>query len=184
MDALSDEMMVERLKESFDPKLFATLTERYKKKIVQRCQSMVKDEDAAQDLTQEVFIKVFLKLDSYRQESKFSVWLDAIVHNTCLDYLRKSKKNYHEKITEKLADSVEDLSEGETELSQELSLQILEELLVQIPPEDKMILLLKYHEKIPIKGIQTALNLGESAVKMRLKRARERVNKLYQKLKP
>lgn len=61
-----------------------------------------------------------------------------------------------------------------------LSEQILEALLEPITLEEKMILLLKYKEKHSLKDIQQTLNLSESAIQMRLKRAREKVNRLYQ----
>lgn len=185
MKAISDEVIIQQLAQEFNAKLFATLVNRYRDKVVSRCKTLVKDEDLAQDLTQEVFVKVFLRLGSFKSEAKFSTWLDTIATNTCLDHLRKdkSKKTFHEKITDKLSDSVSDLTELEEDIPEELSIQILEELLSQLPPEDKMILLLKYDEKTPIKEIQTILNLSESAVKMRLKRARERITKLHKKLK-
>lgn len=74
-----------------------------------------------------------------------------------------------------MADLIEDVDE----VPQEVSLQILDQLLDTISPEEKLLLLLKYKEKHSIKDIQTSLNLSESAVKMRLKRAKEKINALY-----
>lgn len=183
MTFYSDEDIALKLKAEFDPVLFAELTERHSRKILRKTREYVKDEDVAKDLSQEILIKLFLKINSYKGENKFSAWLSAIIHNASMDYLRKSRQRFFADITEELADSVEDISELDEEIPMELSMEILQHLLEQIPPEDKMILLLKYNEKSSIKDIQTALGISESAVKMRLKRAREKVTKLHEKLK-
>ncbi|UXX77678.1 RNA polymerase sigma factor [Reichenbachiella carrageenanivorans] len=181
---ISDEALISILQTEGNLTYFSLLTERHEQTILKKCKSYVKDDDTAEDLCQEILIKVFLKLKDFRGEARFSTWLFAIVHNTCMDYLRKNKKSQVLKvITEKMADEVAEMIEGVDEIPEALSIQILEELLELISPEEKMLLLLKYKEKHPIKDIQQSLGLSESAVKMRLKRARTHVNELYQKLK-
>lgn len=181
---ISDEELITTLQIEGNMTYFSMLTDRHEKRILAKCKSYVKDDDTAEDLCQEILIKVFLKLKDFRGEARFSTWLFAIVHNTCMDYLRKNKKSQILKvITEKMADEVAELIEGVDEISEELSVQILEQLLEVISPEEKMLLLLKYKEKHSIKDIQESLGLSESAVKMRLKRARTHINDLYQKLK-
>lgn len=181
---ISDEELIAILRTEGNLAYFSLLTERHEKRILAKCKTYVKNEDTAEDLCQEILIKVFLKLKDFRGEARFSTWLFAIVHNTCMDYLRKNKKSQILKvITEKMADEVAEMIDGVDEIPEELSEQILEELLEIISPEEKMLLLLKYKEKHSIKDIQESLGLSESAVKMRLKRARTHVNELYQKLK-
>lgn len=181
---ISDEALISILQTEGNLAYFSLLTERHEHTILKKCKSYVKDDDTAEDLCQEILIKVFLKLKNFRGEARFSTWLFAIIHNTCMDYLRKNKKSQVLKvITEKMADEVAEMIEGVDEIPEALSVQILEELLELISPEEKMLLLLKYKEKHPIKDIQQSLGLSESAVKMRLKRARTHVNELYQKLK-
>ena len=85
----------------------------------------------------------------------------------------------HEEITSELSDEISDLLENSGEISVELSEDLLNSLLDQITPEGKLILLLKYKEKKSIKEIQTALDISESTVKMRLKRAKDKINRLY-----
>jgi RNA polymerase sigma-70 factor (ECF subfamily) len=114
----------------------------------------VKDKDAAEDLTQEVLIKLFLKMKSYQSQAKFSTWLFAVIHNTSVDFLRKNKRNVRKVLIEKLLDQLADLVEDEKEIPEEISVQILDDLLEQLTPEDKMLLLMKYKERHPIKEIQ------------------------------
>lgn len=181
IEKLSDEGLAIQLKETGDQRFFAELAKRHEKKILKKCKSYVKQEEASEDLMQEILIKVFLRIKDFRNEAKFSTWLFTIIHSTCIDYLRKHKKNVHSVITEKLSEEVGDIIESEEEISEALSEKVLLELLEQMTPEEKMLLLLKYKEKHQIRDIQKTLNLSESAVKMRLKRAKEKINKLYYK---
>jgi RNA polymerase sigma-70 factor (ECF subfamily) len=177
--ALSDEEIVLRLQTEFEPKYFQILVERYRSMIKNKCLTYVKNREIAEDLCQDILIKLYLKLNSFRRGSKFTTWLFPIIHNHCLDYLKRSRKELHHEITEKLCDEVGDLIEHEDELSKEISEELLSNLLEQITPEGKFILLLKYKEQKSVKEIQTALNISESTVKMRLKRAKDKINLLY-----
>lgn len=176
---LSDEALIKLLQEG-NSRYFATLTNRYTPYIQQRCRAYVRDEEQAADLSQEILIKVFLQLPKFRGEAKFSTWLYTIIHHACVDFLRREKHNPHEAITEKLADEIGELLEIDEEPDEEITMEVLEALLEELTPEDKLILLLKYREKHALRDIQATLGLQESAVKMRIKRARERLHKLYQ----
>lgn len=180
---ISDEELVHILQGDGNLAYFSLLSQRHEERILKKCKSYVKDQDTAEDLCQEILIKIFLNLKSFREEAKFTTWLFAIIHNTCMDHLRKDKKrSAHKVITEKMSDEVADMIDGVDEIPEELSIQILDHLLEVISPEEKMLLLLKYKEKHSIKDIQESLGLSESAVKMRLKRARTHVTDLYKKL--
>src|SRR5438045_7261841 len=69
---------------------FEELVRRYQRPIAAYVYRMVGDYDAALDLTQEVFIKVYNSLTRYRSEFKFSTWIYKIAHNAAIDYLRRS----------------------------------------------------------------------------------------------
>src|SRR3712207_3114160 len=69
---------------------FAELVRRYQRPIAAYVYRMVGDYDAALDLTQEVFIKVYGSLARYRPEFKFSTWIYRIAHNAAIDPLRRA----------------------------------------------------------------------------------------------
>src|SRR5512132_3784022 len=69
---------------------FEELARRYQRPIAAYVYRMVGDYDAALDLTQEVFIKVYNSLSRYRPEFKFSTWIYKIAHNSAVDYLRRN----------------------------------------------------------------------------------------------
>src|SRR5213596_4049234 len=68
---------------------FEELVRRYQRPISAYVYRMVGDYDAALDLTQEVFIKVYNSLSRYRSEFKFSTWIYKIAHNAAIDHLRR-----------------------------------------------------------------------------------------------
>ncbi|MCB0505332.1 MAG: RNA polymerase sigma factor [Cyclobacteriaceae bacterium] len=175
---LNNDELITLLQEG-NHRYFSEFTNRYEKYIFQKCKSYVKNKDSAEDLCQEVLIKVFLQLPGFRHEARFSTWLFIIIHNTCVDFLRKNKKKVHVVLTEKLADEVSSIVDYDEELPEEKTIEILESLLEELSHEEKLILLLKYKEKHPIRDIQISMGLSESAVKMRLLRAKEKLNKMY-----
>lgn len=156
------------------------LYSRYADKVYRKCYSFVKDEAAAEDLAHDVFIKVLLNLNSFSGRSKFSSWLYSVTYNFCIDYLRRKQRHHIESIDNDSStpinladiDTVEDLSHIKSDR--------LKLLLEKVKTEEKMILLMKYADSMSIKEIQEALNLSESAVKMRIKRAKEKVLDLYE----
>ncbi|MFT6214886.1 MAG: RNA polymerase sigma-70 factor (ECF subfamily) [Roseivirga sp.] len=179
-EKLSDEEVIALLKEGGHDRYFSVITLRYENYIIKKCKSYVKDEDVAEDLCQEILIKLFMQLKNFRREAKFKTWLYSIIHNTCVDYLRKEKNKSHKVISEKLQEEMADLVDEDV-VNQEILEVALIQLLEEITPEEKLILLLKYKEKNSIKEIEATLGISASAVKMRLSRAKEKINKLYSK---
>ena len=177
---LTDEALVELLQQDGNARFFPLLVTRYEKEIFKRCTTYIKEKETAEDLTQEILIKVYLQLPRFRKQAKFSTWLYAIIHNTCIDHLRKNA-NRNKIIIRQLADLTEDIPDLDEQVSVEITTQVLNQLLDQITPEDRLILLLKYQEKQSIKDIHSSLGISESAVKMRLKRAKEKVFRLINK---
>jgi RNA polymerase sigma-70 factor (ECF subfamily) len=142
---------------------------------------MVKDVDLAQDLTHDILIKAFLKLNTFQGRSSFSTWLYQVSYTHCIDYLRKSKRMKSEELDEEHFDSGDDDPNQdqihEKELL-ELRISRLWEILEEIQPEEKMFLLMKYQDNTSIRDMAEQFEMSESAVKMRLKRIRDKVRAL------
>ena len=166
------------LRDNYDPAVFNELLRRYNNRIKKQCQLLVKNEDTAEDLTQEILIKLFMKIKSFKAESEFSTWVFSITHHTCIDFLRKNKKVLYQKFTSELAESLgEEVIENGEEIV-DFSLEKFEMLLNDLDEETRSILILKYKQNLSLRDIQEQMKLGESAIKMRLKRAREKMRKL------
>ena len=176
-DKLPDKEIIRKIKHEHDTNLFGVLYSRYSTKVYEKCFSLLKDSNLAQEFVQDIFCKVFEKLSEFRGDSNFSTWLYAITYNQCIEYLRvKKKMNYPDWNSQhEVPDVIDEINEKE--LNSETVMKILE----QIHPEEKALLTMHYIDNLPISYIQTALKISESATKMRLKRARDRVAFLYSK---
>lgn len=180
---LSDEELVKQIVADNDPMLFGKLYDRYAKMVYNKCYGFAKSEDEVEDLTQDVFLQLFIKLRTFKGKSKFSTWLYSFTYNFCANYVNRNKQlkirdksvqveNSEHKLTEEVPD----------ESLYEMKADKLKKALEHISPEEKSILLLKYQDGASIKELVGLMDIGESAVKMRLKRAKERLLEIYNTL--
>jgi len=183
INKLSDEELVEAIVNTNNTLLFETLYDRYAGLVYNKCYGFAKDGDEAKDLTQDVFLKLFVKLASFKGKSKFSTWLYAFTYNHCVNYVTRNTAKKFEKRSVDYKD-IENLSDDYDEDDPSFLNMKVEKLKVAlelISPEEKMILLLKYQDYLSIKEIESALGIGESAVKMRIKRAKDKLITVYNK---
>ncbi|MBL0044522.1 MAG: RNA polymerase sigma factor [Flavobacteriales bacterium] len=181
--SLTDEELVSVLQKEMDAERFAVLYDRYSPKVFQKCIGMTRDRDLAKDLTHDIFVKVFLNLSKFDHRSKFGTWVYSITYNYCLDTIRKSRRLREEEIDERTEEGVPMDESSEAQLLG-LRAERLDHVLKEIEATDRAILLMKYEDELSVVDMQDALGLGESAVKMRLLRARERAMAKYAELYP
>ncbi|WBX77263.1 sigma-70 family RNA polymerase sigma factor [Tenacibaculum ovolyticum] len=181
---LSDEELVSKIVEKNDTHLFAVLYDRYAGVVYNKCYGFSKNKEEAQDLTHDVFILLFGKLRTFKGRSKFSTWLYSFTYNFCVNYVQRNKEKRKEKVTVVTDQIKENSNEDEIDDATlfELKSDKLAKALEIIAASEKMILLMKYQDDMSIKDISITLDLGESAVKMRLKRAKGKVIKAYNEL--
>lgn len=183
ISSLSDNDLVQKIVKTNDPHLFAVLYDRYAGKVYNKCLGFASSAEEAQDLTHDIFIKLYVKLRTFKGTAKFSTWMYSFTYNFCVNYVTRNNYKKNEKNFEgEVSDSEEDDDNTEEALF-ELKTEKLKKALDIIDPNDKMILLLKYQDDFSIKEIQDVLEINESAVKMRLKRARSKVISAYNNLK-
>lgn len=178
---LSDEDLVQAIVSSNDALLFEVLYDRYSHVVYNKCYGFSKGQQEAEDLTQDVFLKLFVKLRSFKGNSKFSTWLYAFTYNHCVNYVTRSTAKKIEKKSvdsETIEHTLYDPSTDDKDISQ-LRVDKLKVALEKISPDEKMILLLKYQDSMSINELKDILDIGESAVKMRLKRAKEKLINVY-----
>ncbi len=177
---LADEDLVQFIVESGNELLFGLIYDRYANRIFNKCYGFAKSVDEAEDLTQDVFLMIFVKLGSFKGKSRFSSWVYSLTYNFCVNYVSRNKER---KISDKSDqfDRMDHTFKAEVEDSRLLELRSdkLKKALEEIDPEDRSILLLKYQDDVSIKELCTLLDIGESAAKMRLKRAKARVLETY-----
>lgn len=136
---------------------------------------MTKDSDQAHDFTQDIFMRAFSRLDRFEQRSTFSTWLYSISYNYCIDQLQLAKR----RPTVALLDNTDyGLTDAEDTVRYESRMQYLSGVLDTLPPEEVQLLRLKYEDGLDIVTIARQFNLSQSAVKMRLKRSRDKIRLL------
>ncbi len=180
---ISDEELVQKIVDKKDSMMFGVLYDRYSKMVYNKCYGFSKSQKEAEDLTQDIFLMLFVKLGSFKGKSKFSTWLYSFTYNFCVNYVNRDKGR---KISDK-ANNIEDIDyklsvEVTDESLLDLQVEKLKRALELILPEEKTLLLLKYQDGVSIKELESILEIGSSAVKMRLKRAKARVIETYNAL--
>ncbi|MBD2701328.1 RNA polymerase sigma factor [Spirosoma sp. BT702] len=161
----------------FDTSNFEELYRKYVKKVYQKCLSMTKSVATAQDCTQEIFLKVFANRRQFKNNSHPSTWLYAITQNHCLDLNRIEKRLP----TSPLPDSFDaDAGADDYEAASEQS-KLLAKAMRKLSAEDEALMRLKYEQNYSIQQLSQQFGLSESAIKMRLKRSRDKVKELLNK---
>ncbi|GAB4018841.1 RNA polymerase sigma factor [Spirosoma sp. KCTC 42546] len=158
---------------------FESLYNQYVNKVYRTCLSMTKDAEMAQDYTQDIFIKAFEKFDSFQNRSSFSTWLYSIAYNYCADQLRLAKRLPTTTWQpDDMAHDKPDLPEAQLH---EETLQLVRQAMETLSVEERALLRLKYEDGLTIDEIAHLYMIKPSAVKMRLKRSRHKIQLLYAK---
>lgn len=143
------------------------------KDILQLAYTYVKDLPLAEDLTQEIFIKCFRNLTSFKQQSSLKTWLYRIASNHCKDYVKSwhhRKVIINGKISELFTASHHQVDE---EVIKKGEGDELVEAVFQLQIKYREVIYLYYYEDFSIKEISQAIKVNENTVKTRLKRARQ-----------
>ncbi len=183
LSSATDEMLVGAIREE-DRNAFGELYSRYYKKAFHKCLSLTKNQDEAFDLAQESLIKAFDNIHSFKGESSFSTWLYTITHRHCLAALKKNGRFQFSSIEDGFLSQDPDQDSDNSPASEDSNERAEQELIMYslinaLPEKEKSLLNLKYLQGESIESLQVQLNLSGSAVKMRLKRTREKLNALY-----
>ena len=165
-----------------DQAAFAQLVRAHDEAVLRLAFRITGSQSDAQDISQEVFLKVYRKLDHFRFECSFSTWITRIVTNTCLDHLRKNR-NRKENDTIKVGFEGEEydllnqvmddrpVHNPEKELLRgELSANILGALR-RLSPQERMVFDLKHFQGMKLRAVGEKLNTSEGSVKTSLVRA-------------
>ena len=145
---------------------------------------MVKNQPDAEDLTQEVFVKVWKKINQYKPEYKFKNWLLSIAKNTTLDFLKKKREinfseldNIEKEYT--FSDFIKDKSDNAlAKLEKQSDYEILNQAVNELSPVYKATLDLHYGEGLKFREIANLLQESIDTIKTRNRRALQRVKKI------
>ena len=161
---------------------FSDLVDAYKDLVFTLSLRMLGHREEAEEVSQDVFIKVYKSLPSFKGDSKLSTWIYRIAYNTCLDRIKKiKKKRIHVDMGH--ADRI-DYADLDTAFHKMVAVersQLIEQCLSKLSAEDAGVLTLFYLEEKNLQEIEKATNLPVNTVKVRLFRARKRLASIMEK---
>lgn len=150
---------------------FENIYKTYWDRIFRLCMGFVNDYDTATDLTQETFIIVWQKLDTFRNESGIGTWIFRIASNNCLRQIEKEKRFLKSELPIYLSE--------EKQHSLEPQIQFLYKCIAELPETERIIISLEL-EEVKQAEIAKILGLSEANVRVKIHRIKE---KLTQKFK-
>ena len=156
--------------------VFSVLVNQYKDLVFTLAYKMLKNKEEAEEVSQDTFVKVFNSLNKFKGESKFSTWIYKITYNTCLDRLKKSKKEtsilYIDDFSEHQVKAIENILDtiDENERNQKI-----QECLLLLPSEEAFLLTLYYFDDQSIEEIAKVIDCNTNNVKIKLYRTRKKL---------
>ena len=140
---------------------------KYKDKVFGYVKNHVNSIEDAEDITSDIFIKIYSKLDTYDEtKAALSTWIYSMTSNTVIDYYRTN--HIHSEIPEDLTD---ERSSIEDEVLNKESLEALADALEQLPQELRDIIILRYYKGLTLQDIAGKMNLSYGITKLRHREA-------------
>ena len=185
-DYLSDEELVALCKERLpgDPRPFAALVSRYEQQVLATCFRLMSDRQEAEDQAQEIFIRVYRGIQCFEGRAKFSTWLFQISINTCRTALKKRTRrpNFEDTSLLHLETALPSTESIEDTMSAKAEVNLVNQALQMLSEDERIILTLRETDGVSYKEIANVLEIGLSAAKMRVMRARLALQRTYRTL--
>jgi len=152
---------------------FEELVLKHQKAVLNAAYRYTGNPSVAEELTQDVFVRVFRAAKSYRPEARFSTWLFTIVRNVCMNYKMREGKQDHQMDADNDLTEVSQSQENPEQraIRRELELKI-QKAIMSLPETLRMPLILSQFHQMPYEEIAKVLELSVAAVKVRIHRAR------------
>lgn len=152
---------------------FRRIYEANSKKIFHLCYGYTGDDDSANDLLQETFLKVWQNLHKFRNQALISTWIYRIAVNTCLTYLRSEKRQAKDEITPQLAETKrEEFSEKNEQVA------LLYKCISKLEESERIIITLVLDE-VPYPEIAEVSGISEGNLRVKIHRIKQKLTELY-----
>jgi RNA polymerase sigma-70 factor (ECF subfamily) len=182
----NDETLMVRYQRG-DRQAFALLVKRHHRPIYNYVLRQLRQPNVAEDVTQEVFLRVVQNASEFKHEARFSTWMYTIARNLCIDHLRKALHRRHPSLDQPLGpgderralgDVVADTApavSAERNVSSSQMLTILTHAVETLPEEQREVFLLREVANLPFKDIADVTGVAENTVKSRMRYALDRL---------
>ncbi len=173
----SDEELVTLYKTGDNPRMaFNYLVKKYQEKIYWQIRRMVVDHEDANDLVQEVFIKIWKSLSSFNEQSKLYTWMFRIAHNETITFLNRKNKRFLLSFS-KLENHLSEKIEADAYFSADETKKKLQKAILTLPRKQRMVFNLKYFDELPYEEISSILNTSTGALKASYHHAVKKIEK-------
>lgn len=185
MQHLEDQHYIQLLQKG-NHNYYAVLVDRYKDMVYTLALKMLQNKEEAEEVAQDTFLKAFQAIANFKGDSKFSTWLYRITYNTCLDKLKKLKKEktttYIEDFSEHQVKAIESIIDTLAETERNKAIQ---DCLDTLPAEDSFLITLYYFDGKSVEEIAKVMQITTDNVKIKLYRTRKKLAAIFQqKLAP
>lgn len=175
---LSDEELVQTVR-SGNQDRFGELMERYEQRLFGYIMTFVFDQQKAEDILQNCFIKIYTNLNSFDVDKRFSPWAYRIAHNESINYVKKNKKevslDQYEDWLNNIADERVDLAD---EVDRSIEKDKVRKAVFSLPMKYKEVVILYYFEGQQYRQISKTLRIPISTVSTRILRAKKKLKKI------
>jgi RNA polymerase sigma-70 factor (ECF subfamily) len=177
IERTDEQLAAEAAREGSDGPAFVALVERFRQRVWRICFRLLGNEQDANDAAQEVFLRLFTNRTKFAGRSKYATWVHAIAVRTCLTIRRgRGRRRKHEDIASDEQWEHQQPREEPAQTGLALDLMRMLEILDE---EDRAMLILKYAENYDYEELAEIFDLSVSACKMRLSRAREKLQQRF-----
>lgn len=144
---------------------FSQLLTKYQQKIYWHVRRMVIDHDDADDVVQDIFVKVWKNLAKFREDSQLYTWLYRIATNECITFLNKKKQKYNVSLDDESTSYLaETLADGQYFNGDKAQMK-LQQALLTLPEKQKLVFNMKYFEDLKYEEISQILGTSVGALK-------------------
>jgi RNA polymerase sigma-70 factor, ECF subfamily len=162
-----------------DPTAFQALVERHRSMVYRVAYQFAGNHHDAEDIAQEVFIKVYRSLDRFRQDAQLTSWLYRIVMNACIDHRRRQSPAvntpFGEEAEHRLMNTPEEAPGPEDRAYAGELGEVLESEVARLPRGQRIVFVMRHHQGLKLCEIAESLGLAEGTVKRQLHAAIHRL---------
>lgn len=184
-DFLQERELVKKIKAG-DIQAFKQLFENHQSDVLNLCLKLVGNRSEAEDVCQEVFLKVFQSIDSFEHKAKISTWIYRIAVNLCLNFNRKKKQMRFLRLDDKETEAYTDIydllmnppgEQPDFSLEQKEKEKIVWDAVNALPESHRVVLVLQRYEGLSCEEIARVLESSVSSIQSKIYRAKENLSK-------
>jgi RNA polymerase sigma-70 factor (ECF subfamily) len=178
MQAVTDEQLIAWVAGG-DASCLGSLFERHNKAVYQYCLQMIRHRQQAEDLTQEVFLKILGKAKSFRGSGSYKGWMFNIARNVTLDYMRSAKRRGTSTSLDEVTEPMLENRSPEQTVAGRQSMSVLAKALASLPASVQETIWLGRFEVDSYEELGIALGCKAGTARVRMHRAMQQLNAVY-----